>query len=155
MKSIVITILAMVFTTSMCAQSTKVIQLSDKDAAEIKELYAEQDAIQKKIDAFKEHGWETYTTTKKADDHCPLLTSQYLWIASGTANFQDGSVRCVKDGWSYGFSYSDDFRYIVPVPAPEFKSPEIIGNGCLCANPISNGTLTEANRAQIYREGAK
>lgn len=123
---------------SACAQTAKVIPLSDKDSEEIKSLYAQQADIQKKIDAFRQRVWRAYTTSPKTADYCPQLSS----IGSSVfinADRQD-DVRCIKDGWSYGFSYSEDFKYIVPVPVPEYK-PNFGG----CITPAFGTTNAGSN----------
>jgi hypothetical protein len=98
------------------AQTAKVITLSDKDSAEIKTLYAQQSAIEKKIADFRNNITKNYISQAVSSGVCQQNYSGYFF---GAIHFSDNSERCYKIGWEHGFIYSDDFRFIVPQDAPK------------------------------------
>ena len=78
-------------------QTAKVIALSPEDAKEAKSLYAQQAEIEKRIDMFRLQISDTYLRNYEKKN--PYVFSP-------------------KPGWDAGFLFSEDFKYIVPRPAP-------------------------------------
>lgn len=96
------------------AQTAKVIQLTPDDAIQAKTLYDAQIALDK----------------QKADFHTAIV-KKYLVVKRGDKDWGDQGVVFSLDsagitvktsyraGWGYGnFEYSEDFKFIVPVPVP-------------------------------------
>lgn len=87
------------------AQTAKVIQLSPEEARQAKSLRDQQDAIAKKIAEFDQTIRDKYLKAAKEEEgHTATysLNGKWIWI---------------KSGWGNGsFQYSEDFRFIVPVP---------------------------------------
>jgi len=108
------------------AQSARVIQLSPDDAAKVKQLYAQRDAIEKQI-----------------ADEKDAITAKYLVAKPG----QHGNCLGKYDyapGWNCGeFEYSEDFRFIVPQVGNTTAGKITWGSpnwGCLTISPATNGT---------------
>jgi hypothetical protein len=89
----------------LTAQNAKVIQLSPEDAKQAKVLHDEQEAIAKKIVEFDQAVRTKYLTAPKEQEghtYTYNLNGSWVWV---------------KDGWGTGtFQYSEDFKFIVPVP---------------------------------------
>lgn len=110
MKWIAIAVLG--FSLAASGQNAKVIQLSPADAAEAKSLYAQREALDKKIEALREkiqkrELWVNQFTSRTGEHYytsCGAETSECSWLL----------------GWPEGkFLYSEDFRFIVPnAPSP-------------------------------------
>ncbi len=110
MKFIAIAILGLSMAAS--AQTAKVIQLSSEDAKQAKMLHDQQEAIAKKIADFDQAVRAKYLTAPKEDEgHTQTYSLNDKWI-------------WVKSGWGSGsFQYSEDFRFIVPIPYTPSPSP--------------------------------
>lgn len=114
-------------------QTAKVIVLSPADAAEAKRLYAEKANVEKKIAELQARIRDAYIGVPVIQEGnpkryvCPKDSdSTVIWGPTG------GPVRCERNGWNYGFEYSDDFKYIVPVPLVTSQSSPLLGN---CVGP--------------------
>ena len=128
MKWMVILLMA----TACCmAQNAKVIQLSPEDAAQAKALADEQKALDEKTAAFREAVKQKYlvTTERKEAGDCYAgvfmtnATSGFLVLGDGTINWSSKPEPYYRRGWRCGeYQYSDDFNFIVPVPAPPYTS---------------------------------
>ena len=127
--------------TACCmAQNAKVIQLSPEDAAQAKALADEQKALDEKTAAFREAVKQKYlvTTERKEAGDCYAgvfmtnATSGFLVLGDGTINWSSKPEKpqappkpepYYRRGWRCGeYQYSDDFKFIVPVPAPPYTS---------------------------------
>lgn len=89
-------------------QTAKVIALSPADAAEAKSLYAQRDAIEKKI----------------ADLHVKI---EHAYVILAQPPEHPDWVMNWKPGWGGGFQFSEDFKFIVPLYPHSDISPSI---GC-------------------------
>jgi hypothetical protein len=108
--------LALILAAPLLAQTAEVIQLTPGDAAEAKALYAQQAEIQYRIKELEFRIEQDYLTVPRPKEGC----------LSFSTNLDYGSARCVLSGWDYGFTYSTDFRYIVPTPPTFTSAPDCI-----------------------------
>lgn len=149
-----ITVLAMLaFCCAVTAQTAKVVQLSTEDAAQAKALAEEQKALDEKIVAFRESIEQKYlvTTEEKERGSCyagQVALSDPVTITDGSTTgqlFITGPVTSTgsstteprsslshtpyyRQGWGCGeYQYSDDFRFIVPLPEPNYKPSGLCG----------------------------
>lgn len=116
-------LLAVFLALPIFGQTAKVIALSPADAAEAKILYAQREALDKKIEALREKITRSYLVEDKVryDSHVQF---QYLVLRSG---------------WHSDFLYSEDFRFIVPNTSSASGSLTICGN--CCASTFLNGNI--------------
>lgn len=92
MKNLILLIL--LFTVNAYAQTAKVIQLSDEDAAQAKSLYQQKKDIEQKISDLQIKILENYMSVPH-----PKSKDKYFLL---------------KEGWDTGFEYSEDFKFVVP-----------------------------------------
>ena len=114
MKSILIGILIMCCI-PVVAQTAQVIELSPAEGKQAMDLYAQKTAIEKKIEDFRQTIQNKYVSEKVPSDGfvvCAGVTNGYL-----TCPPPDTTI-IPKNGWEYGFQFSDDFRFIVPKTSP-------------------------------------
>ena len=100
------------------AQTARVIQLSPEDTAKAKQLYQQKAEVEKALVAFTNDIDRRYTQDKKeSSGNC--IVSAY----SGNMTFGECDMNAKpkkvyswyhKDGWSLGFEFSEDFKFIVP-----------------------------------------
>jgi len=118
--------LALLVPVAGAAQSAKVIVLSDADAAEAKSLHRKLQEILDKQKALESK-----------------IKAKYIVAAHDKNNGGIcGTDGCYDSEWGSGFEYSEDFRFVVPVPARPYN-----GNSMLnCVIPtFSNGGIAIAN----------
>ena len=100
------------------AQNVKVIALSSADAEQSTKLHEQLKAAQKAVDDFDAQVSHRYTATS-----CDAL----------------GKDCSYKDGWSGGFLYSEDWKFIVPKNPFAYTSTTSTGtltpNGCWSITP--------------------
>ena len=115
----------------MRGQTAKVIQLSPEDAKQAQALADEQKALDEKTAAFREAVKQKYlvTTERKEAGDCYAgvfmtnATSGFLVLGDGTINWSSKPEPYYRRGWRCGeYQYSDDFKFIVPVPASPYTS---------------------------------
>ena len=124
----------------MRGQTAKVIQLSPEDARQAKALDDAQNELTAKIAAFRETIKQKYlvTTERKEAGDCYAgvfmtnATSGFLVLGDGTINWSSKPEKpqappkpepYYRRGWRCGeYQYSDDFKFIVPVPASPYTS---------------------------------
>jgi hypothetical protein len=104
----------------LIGQTAKVIQLSPEDAAQAKSLYTQKAEIEKKIKDLEDAVHDKY-----------LITAHHG---------SQGLYGTYKEGWSAGFDYSEDFRFIVPKSYPSTNG--IWSSGCNCATITPAATNT-------------
>ena len=109
MKRILITL---AFAGTMYAQTAKVIQLTPAETAEAKHLQAVQVDISKRMQALRGAIEARYISRSNESD------GQCHTISVGTY-----CPRQMFEGWSGGFEYSEDFKFIVPVRSSDFVIP--------------------------------
>ncbi len=136
MKSLVVVLLLAGFSLSALGQTAKVIQLSPEDAAQAKSLYAQQAAIQKKIDALNDKITTQYTSEAVPEGNC-IATAYGSWVFSGPCSGMGAPTSSVKPGWENGFEFSEDFKFIVPKPIP----PQTLSNCSLSSGCITYGGM--------------
>jgi hypothetical protein len=126
-------------------QDAKVVALSPQDAVQAAALDQEQKALDAKRQAFQDHVAKTYLVTADRDraGNCAYsepgsytltgVTSGLLIIGGSGVFVPSASdpkvspTRYYLRGWGCGaFRYSDDFKYIVPLP----DSLRVTGTGC-------------------------
>ncbi len=123
----------------MHGQTAKVVQLSPEDAKQAKALDDAQNELTAKIAAFRETIKQKYlvTTERKEAGDC-FAGTLTLDATAGALVLGDGTLSLkpaekpqsppkpepyYRRGWHCGdYQYSDDFRFIVPVPAPPYTS---------------------------------
>lgn len=104
---------------SLRAQTAKVVQLSPEESTKAKTLYDQKAEIEKKIEALNDQ-----------------IRTRYLTEPSGKSGYYCISTTgkaCVlyKDGWYGGkFTYSEDFKFIVP-PSKDASGSSYIPAGTL------------------------
>ncbi len=121
----------------MHGQTAKVVQLSPEDAKQAKALDDAQNELTAKITAFRETVKQKYlvTTERKEAGDC-FAGTLTLNATAGALVFGDGTLSLkpaekpqsppkpapyYRLGWRCGdYQYSDDFRFIVPAPAPSY-----------------------------------
>lgn len=81
------------------AQTADVVELSNKDAAKAKFLYSELDRINAEIDRFR-----------------ASVSTSYVEVKGYNPN-----------AWVYGFTFSKNFKFIVPRQIPETSSYPLLG----------------------------
>jgi hypothetical protein len=123
-------------------QDAKVVALSPQDAVQAAALDQEQKALDAKRQAFQDHVAKTYLVTadRGQADNCVYSEPGSFTLTGGVAggSFTIPSTPPAPDpkapltryylrGWGCGaFRYSDDFKYIVPLP----DSLRVTGTGC-------------------------
>lgn len=128
MKALIITLALLV--SGVCfGQTAKVIQLSDRDAAEAKALYASKSEIEEKIRELQERINENYLRkVVNSNIDCPSgFDLGYLTGFTGPTSLIQHV--CYKNGWTGNFQFSEDFRFIVPssmVPANSLLYPSFV-----------------------------
>ena len=129
------------------AQTAKVIPLSASDAAQAKSLYDRQIALNKAKSDFEAIVKDKYLT-KESDSilaaTCATLALDGSGISYSSIPCPDPKAHKIKipiDGWSNGFEYSEDFKYIVP------KQPvySLSGTGCTFLTPAIGTTTGKWN----------
>ena len=105
-RTLQIAILLMIGCFSLSAQTTQIVQLTPEDAAKAKTLYEEKSRIEEEINSFRRHILENYLSTKTTE------TGTYPWP---------------KRGWEFGFAFTTDYRFVVPLQAACGVIPRI---GC-------------------------
>lgn len=157
----------------LAAQTAKVVSLSPQDTAKAIRLRADLKAAQEAVEKFDLDVKDRYVSDLKDEQkdtcssgnltlHATTLCLSSYGCAEPTSEekrkAQDAldayRVRCYKavkvayprDGWSGGFTYSEDFKYIVPSePGPPTLSNANYGLGCL-----GTGVFTTADDHTIY-----
>ena len=141
----VLALLSVFLALPVAAQVAKVIELSPEDAATAKSLFDQSYELAKRETAFREKIHDKYLTVEKESgtltSDCTKLTNQgFIEFAPCNPPLPKPKATKVKvsaDGWSYGYEYSEDFRFIVP------KQPDVKSNGCISwpntftTNPVS------------------
>lgn len=153
----------LVFSLPVHAQTAKVIALSPADAAEVKALYAQRDAINKAIEDLHKKVADKYLmepkpgsgswTTSITGSGFLLCTTNGCGPSPETAEekkkreadykkWQESEKKAThlerKEGWSL-FEFSEDFKFVVPVKVTYQATPSWIGgNNCL----VGSSTLT-------------
>jgi hypothetical protein len=116
------TILTMLVAAFACyGQDALVIQLSATDAAKAKQLYEAKIAAEKAWKEFNSHVSTFYTTEKKLKN--------------------DGCVETVlvRNGWTGGFTFSKDFKFIIPKPDTNIVNWGSLGvDNSLCIDQAGN-----------------
>lgn len=104
----------------LIGQTAKVIALSPEDAAEAKTLYTQKAEIEKRIINLTD-------------------TIQHKYLALVPPHEGLNGFRHFKDGWSIGFEFSEDYKFIVPkVWTPLPSSPCCSASwGCFNPNPAT------------------
>ena len=113
-------VLVLLLVPELCAQQAKVIQLEGKDAAEAKKLYEMQETAKKAFADFQKRISKKYVLAQPGEDESNCMT--------GTIGSTEKPAP-VKKGWGCGgFSFSDDFRFIVPDDSdqPPAIPPEVL-----------------------------
>lgn len=144
---------------SLNAQTAKVIALSPEDAARTKDLYAQRDAINKKIEDNQQRIINKYLMEPKpGSGSLTVLSGSGLLFCSSSGcspeTAEEKSKREAdykayleaekkkthlerKTGWP-DIEYSDDFKFIVPKNNFTTTAPVTncgwLGNSCLIAN---------------------
>jgi hypothetical protein len=114
MKLTLLSVLLLAATT-LHAQTAKVIQLNPEDAALAKSLHEQKEALDKKIADFDDGVRKHYLLETKKEGN--ILTFAFC---------SNGPCPTYKQGWSGGFEFSDDYKFIVPTPL----RPAITYNTC-------------------------
>jgi hypothetical protein len=136
------------------AQTAKVIALSPADAAEAKDLYAQRDAINKKIADL-----QTKVTTKYLMEEKPGPGNSFIAYSTWCTNPSGQMIACVptpaekraraeqeekekkmhhlelKEGW-FSFEFSDDFKFIVPLTYKPTPSTTCYANPAWLSNNL-------------------
>ena len=139
----VMSLLFVLATPLMHGQTAKVIQLSPEDARQAKALDDAQNELTAKIAAFRETIKQKYlvTTDKKEAGDCYAGQFMVSYVTDGSLVLgDDGTISSATKpaekpqtppkpapyyrlGWRCGeYQYSDDFKFIVPVPASPYTS---------------------------------
>lgn len=123
MKKLTLFLVFFAFPIITLGQSAKVIALSTADAEEAKSLYAQQEVINKKIEALQERIKENYLkerASKPKPNTICFSSSGCYWSV----------------GWETGeFLFSDDFKFIVPKP---FTTPTTSSGSIFRVSPDYN-----------------
>lgn len=134
------------------AQSAKVIALSPADAKEAKDLYAQRDAINKRIDDLHQKVTDKYLSDEKPGPG-PSLTGYITTTCAMILSINGVQPPCppetadakkaredreakeklmhhleVKDDWRNGFEFSDDFKFVVPKSISMPSNPSWYGH---------------------------
>lgn len=148
----------LVLTFPLAAQTAKVIALSPADAAEAKDLYAQRDAILKKIDDLHQKIADKYLSDVKPGPG-GLFSGGYIVSGCALTLQANGNVQpCPpptaaekkaeedrkakeklqhhlerKYGWS-SFEFSEDFKFVVPVVLKYTTNPYWTDGNRIIAN---------------------
>ena len=114
-------IVSLILTLSALAQTAKVVTLKQEEAAKARQLHEAAAAAQKASDDFDAQIAQTYTQSKAEG------------IVTWSPNGSHTAAYINRDGWDYGFEYSEDFKFIVPKPY-QAKAPEPCGFSSIIAN---------------------
>lgn len=124
---------------SVYGQTAKVIQLSDKDAAERKSLEDQRSAIEQKIKDFDDSLRQRYTTVLESDkDASNYSADTTLFLSAINAERAKTPQKphlMYRRGWQYGLVYTEDFKFIVPQEAPRYTTQ--FGTYPYCSGGIS------------------
>jgi hypothetical protein len=113
MKKLLITLALFALTIPCFSQHAKVVELKPSEVTRIKSLYNQRDQIAKEINEFESQIRKTYITDC-SEKSCNL-----------------------KPGWEWGFEYSEDYKFIVPIRLQLLYSSGYINNGCLTSGTNS------------------
>lgn len=132
------------------AQTAKVIALSSIDAAEVKEAYAQRDAIYKRIDDLQKKIADKYLSNVKSGPGNNFITGSGFIVLSQTLcpeTEADKKIRKDREevekkmthlerkaGWEI-FEFSDDFKFVVPKQT--FTTPPSPPTGWINMTPVS------------------
>lgn len=111
------------------AQDAKVLVLDQADAVEAKALYAQKLNIETKLAVLNAKIRTKYTEVKHEGK-----------VPQVSGNFALYSFTVYKDGWSDGFRFSEDYKYIVPV---ELNLQASRPNSCYYGINSSNSSTLE------------
>jgi hypothetical protein len=130
--------LIVVLSACVCsAQTAKVIQLSESDAAEAKSLYAQQKEIEAKIADLRYRITKNYLTASKEEEG---HTNTY-------SDPRGGGWVWVKEGWGGGnYDFSEDFKFIVPHTSIPQSYGTYGNSSCpfFFTSPVNGGTGASA-----------
>lgn len=161
------TLLALLFALATLghAQSAKVIQLSPNDAELARQLYAERDLINKRIDELQKMVEERYLSDIKPGPSSTFIAGSGITVGCGMILSLNGQPSCPpesaadkksreereaaqkaedaklthlerKPGWKQ-FEFSEDFKYVVPA--------QLVPQSASSAYHLCNGIFGAAN----------
>ena len=123
MKRYIVMLILVLVTTSLFGQNAKVVPLSEKDAIRAASLYKAMKDTEKAWEDFQMEVRENYLVVKP----------------NKTCSWEHTCTDCIsvcnryKDGFNFGgFSFSEDFKFIVPVET----------RLCTCYYGLSTGCAT-------------
>lgn len=99
------------------AQEAKVIQLSAQDATDARRFYEEYKAAELRWQKFQEVVKVKYTQTVKGEKDADAICSSGTFTVTFTGEpVRSKADDCIyyRKGWYSGFTFSTDFRFIVP-----------------------------------------
>jgi len=143
------------------SQDAKVIKLDVKEASQAKQLYQNLQSAQKEWDAFQNSIKETHLVVPESDPDKGYLVVSGIFTeqnvvctagdkvktvvkcAAGIEEEEKPEYKYTRRGWENGFSFSEDFLYIVP------KAQEgAVGNST--CSPASGGRLSCTTPTFLY-----
>jgi hypothetical protein len=121
-KSISVVILAVMFSAVGFAQSAKVIQVDESDVAKAKQLDDAVAAAESARREFREHIKQKYLQVKTESKDASCVTGWVVSSSGGISStpqtFDSAKLTCAREGWYFGFEFSSDYKFIVPVAPP-------------------------------------
>jgi hypothetical protein len=150
-------------------QTAKVMAVTPEDTTQIVALRAAADAANKALSDFNEKVRVKYITTldnSKGNQEDVNVSYTSIIIGCNITHYYGAvpltncdmtwSTEPVKPrrykltGWEYGFEWSEDFRYIVPVRPPTYSTqsgqwntcPWYVNGGVITTSPATNSSLT-------------
>lgn len=152
MKKLVLALVFLLTGGVIYSQTAKVLTLKPNDAAEARALWERLQSAQKDWDAFNTRIGEDYL-----NGDCGVVTGT---TGSITLWYNGKPPGCKLSGWENGFTFSEDFKTIVPKPysytTPTW--PNTCGywwgntwywNGSYCVNGLNGGTIQYDNNGLI------
>ena len=136
---------------SATAQTAQVIALTPDEAKEVRALYTEQDEVANKLKALQSQIKLNHVAVDPKDPDAGNVGASINEFVEcdnllDHAPCAKGKIYAYRKGWENGFEFSTDFKYIVPLPAPQYTvtkacNPMIYyNNGDLFTSPaISPG----------------
>jgi hypothetical protein len=128
-------------------QTAKVVQLSPEDATKAKQLYDAQLAAEKAYADFQVDIGNRYVShavtwpTTACAVICPdgdCSKAQLCTPPKPTPEQEKNSHGFLfNDGWTYGFEFSADFKFIVPKDAPKWTPSVYGGTAPWCGNVLT------------------
>lgn len=146
-------VIALSIATTVSAQTAKVVALSPEDAAQAKALYDAQQKANKQLDDFRQAITNKYAMEDREEGHltgvvCGEWTKDGLLQATPCKEPKTPPKkvmrRVLKEGWFYGFAFSEDFKFIVPEKQTEYKQPQTWFGGGNYICPAWGGTINPA-----------